>query len=441
MVSQAQASINFDVSIVIPVRNDADQIKATVGSIVTGNSVSIEFIFVDDASTDQTGEVLRSLLDRVVVGHLVSSENQVGAGVCRNLGMAKAQGDFLLFFDADDLMPAGSLDQLVRAATESQSDIVIGRYAYSASDPLKRGRMSLMDEAIWSYVMAHNGCKALKTDDIVALLEFTNFPWNKLIRRNFALDIGLKFSGTIVHNDIFTHWHLLMSASSVKAIDRNVCIHSRNPKRTRLTDISNERRLQLIDAFEEVESLFAKNLFWRNNYYSSFLRFKLRLFEWVAEIIEPSFREVLLCQFVSSLRHIQLNDHIRLAKNSPSIAAKLAKYKFGNLGEPETSQIRKSDLAVELHALDGCTRNNNPLSTPSRPAALAQSLVKIGVWATIVKILKSKRQLRRIKARRITNWPDEEIDALERKKTDPNSFDEADLVIRYEALYLKEERS
>jgi glycosyltransferase involved in cell wall biosynthesis len=91
-------------SIIIPVYNRVSLIDRTLASILDqdlsqGLIRDLEIIVVDDGSTDGTREKLEKYGDRLKI---LQQANQ-GPGAARNLGIAKATGDYILFLDSDDL--------------------------------------------------------------------------------------------------------------------------------------------------------------------------------------------------------------------------------------------------------------------------------------------------------------------------------------------------
>jgi glycosyltransferase involved in cell wall biosynthesis len=87
------------VSVVIPVYNAEPFLRETLDSVLAQDYEPFEVIVVDDGSTDGSGAIARSYPE---VRYLLQ-ENQ-GPAVARNAGIAAARGEFLAFFDADDVM-------------------------------------------------------------------------------------------------------------------------------------------------------------------------------------------------------------------------------------------------------------------------------------------------------------------------------------------------
>jgi len=105
------------ISIVVPAFNAAATIRESIASALNQTHRKIEVIVVDDGSEDQTGDVVASL---VRSDARISYFHQANAGVAaaRNLGIAKAQGDFVATLDADDLWyPTKLTRQLERFQT------------------------------------------------------------------------------------------------------------------------------------------------------------------------------------------------------------------------------------------------------------------------------------------------------------------------------------
>ena len=99
----------LDISIVIPARNAAATIDATLRSLVPDRDLIGEILLVDDGSEDQTTAVSIQSAREYELPLEVLSMRLGSAGAARNAGMARAKGKFLFFLDADDEVIAGGL--------------------------------------------------------------------------------------------------------------------------------------------------------------------------------------------------------------------------------------------------------------------------------------------------------------------------------------------
>ena len=100
-----------NVTIVVPTWNCADYLAACLHSLLR-QTVVTEVIVVDDASTDDTKQILGSFTDQITV---VRHASQRGANAARNTGVAAASGDFIAFADADNEYAPRWVEQLLQA--------------------------------------------------------------------------------------------------------------------------------------------------------------------------------------------------------------------------------------------------------------------------------------------------------------------------------------
>ena len=115
-------------SIIIPAYNEAARVGATVEKVlvhVAQRGWDAEVIVVDDGSGDNTAEIIRGLAARNPQLHLLENPGNRGKGYSVRNGMLHAQGELLLFSDADLSSPIAEADKLF-AAIASGTDIAIG---------------------------------------------------------------------------------------------------------------------------------------------------------------------------------------------------------------------------------------------------------------------------------------------------------------------------
>ena len=104
-------------SIVIPTYNRADLIDLTLDSVLAQTFAEFEVLVVDDGSTDHTAAVVRAYTDSRL--HYLPKINEE-RGAARNYGLARAQGEYVLFLDSDDLLHPSHLVTL-HAAIRAQN--------------------------------------------------------------------------------------------------------------------------------------------------------------------------------------------------------------------------------------------------------------------------------------------------------------------------------
>ncbi len=104
-------------SVIMPVYNAEKFLDDALNSIMTQNYQNIEIICLDDASTDSSLDILKSWASRDSRIRIISYTTNQGPGNLRNAGIKIAQGDWLLFSDADDWFENGlfyKLDEIIQ---------------------------------------------------------------------------------------------------------------------------------------------------------------------------------------------------------------------------------------------------------------------------------------------------------------------------------------
>ena len=89
------------VSIIVPAYNAENFIGEAIHSILSQTYSSFEVFVVNDGSLDRTEEIVRSFPDKRIT---IIRQTNAGVSAARNTGLKHIQGEFICFFDADDLM-------------------------------------------------------------------------------------------------------------------------------------------------------------------------------------------------------------------------------------------------------------------------------------------------------------------------------------------------
>jgi len=133
-------------SVVIPVHNGGEDLRKCLESLMESERVPDELIIVDDASTDGSA-ALAARFGTVVT---CQSPKPIGPARARNVGAARAQGDVLVFLDADVMVHSDTLAAVERHLAQGQDiDALFGSYDDS---PLHRNWVSLYKNLLHHFV-------------------------------------------------------------------------------------------------------------------------------------------------------------------------------------------------------------------------------------------------------------------------------------------------
>lgn len=114
------------ISIIMPAYNAQSTIGNTIRSVLLQSYGHWELIVIDDSSHDDTRRVVAEIGDDRV--RLVENEINVGPGLCRDVGLQLAKGDYIAFLDADDFWERTFLEVYLDACENNNADIAYGSY-------------------------------------------------------------------------------------------------------------------------------------------------------------------------------------------------------------------------------------------------------------------------------------------------------------------------
>lgn len=184
--------MSVDVSVVVPVYNTELYLNQCVDSLLAQTLKNVEFIFVDDGSTDRSLEILREYQQKDPRITILQQKNQF-AGVARNNGMKAATGKYIIFVDSDDFFEPTMLEEAFNCAEVNQAEIVMfdyNLYDQQTKQIEERQFRNIEDDV---FTLQRFGDKFFRYYDAV--------PWNKLFLRSFVMTHQLQFQPIPKYND------------------------------------------------------------------------------------------------------------------------------------------------------------------------------------------------------------------------------------------------
>lgn len=120
------------VSIIIPVYNASKYVEQSVYSVINQTYRNIEVIAVDDGSTDNSYELLKSIKDSRLK---VFKQLNQGACVARNRGIQESTGEYVKFLDADDYLYPDAIERQVEQSSDlAKNEEVFGDFDFVDKD-------------------------------------------------------------------------------------------------------------------------------------------------------------------------------------------------------------------------------------------------------------------------------------------------------------------
>lgn len=209
-------------SLIIPHYNDAPRLERLLHSVPVSRD-DIQVLVVDDCSPDQKAlDAVRSAWPQV---HWLSTPENAGAGVARNVGLDAASGRWLVFADSDDEFLPGAFDTFDRVLRADDELVYFLAEAVQEQD----GSPSVRSDEFNKLVSA---CKLSQGSNKRPLqqLKFHHVvPWAKIYSRAFVSAHHLRFDSVRLSNDLAFNVLAAVQAGKVHAETRSVYRVYRRP--------------------------------------------------------------------------------------------------------------------------------------------------------------------------------------------------------------------
>ena len=194
-----------DISIIVPIYNAEKYIEKCIDSLVDQTKKELEFILVNDGSTDETEKIIKSYKDKRI--KYFKNKNQ-GIGKTRNFGIEKAKGKYILFLDSDDYLDLNTCKTLYEKAEKENSDLVICDF-YKVYEDNKTEEIKLPSFKSTTLKKSPN-----------LLLDINLAPWNKLYKTELIKNNNLTFVENLKYEDAPFVSAALDKANKISKIDK-----------------------------------------------------------------------------------------------------------------------------------------------------------------------------------------------------------------------------
>lgn len=258
------------VSVVVPVYNVEKYIEKCLNSLNNQTLQDIEFIIVNDGSTDGSEQIIKKFLENDSNKFKYVTKENGGLSDARNFGLQYATGDYIAFLDSDDYVDSTIYEKMYNKAQEEQCDFVECDF-------------------IWKYDNKEvKDCGEVYNDKHEMIQKARVVAWNKLIKRDLLLKANATFPKGLRYEDIEFFFELIPYINKVGFVKEFLIYYVQ-----RNSSIANTQDKRNSEIFEIMNNVI--------NYYKS-----NGLYEEYKIDLEYFFTRILLCS--SFFRIVKIKD-------------------------------------------------------------------------------------------------------------------------------------
>ena len=193
------------ISIIVPIYNAEKYIQKCIDSLVNQTKKELEFILVNDGSTDETEKIIKSYKDKRI--KYFKNKNQ-GIGKTRNFGIEKAIGKYIMFLDSDDYLDLTACETLYKIAEKEKSDLVICDFK------------KVYDDGNTEEIKLPSFKPTTLKKSPNLLLDINLAPWNKLYKSELIKKNNLTFVENLKYEDAPFVSIALDKATKISKVDK-----------------------------------------------------------------------------------------------------------------------------------------------------------------------------------------------------------------------------
>ncbi|MFG1953117.1 CDP-glycerol glycerophosphotransferase family protein [Micromonospora sp. NPDC048830] len=232
------------ISFVVPAFRVQAYLRECLDSILGQPFDDVEVIGVDDHSPDGSGDILAGYADRDHRVRAVRLPRNVGLGPARNAGLDLAAGEYVWFVDGDDWLAPDCLPELAARLRATRPDVLLVDHVRVHWDN------RVVGSALAEVFPAPPGPVTFRLRERPEAMRLLHTAWNRLVRRRFLVDLGLRFPPGW-YEDVPFSYPVLMAAERIGVLDR-VCLNYRQRRAGAITRTRGDRHFEVFAQWHRV---------------------------------------------------------------------------------------------------------------------------------------------------------------------------------------------
>lgn len=200
---------NILLSIIIPIFNGERTIIKLLENILSISPEYVEFIIVNDGSTDKTHILIESFfteknIDRNIYKYYQFNDNK-GVSAARNFGITKVKGNYIGFIDSDDIITNDYFNYIIPAIKEDEFDIISFNFIYNNEVMLPSNNTNLIEPVF-----------------DICYWQLVSRVYKRNLWKNVYLEIGRHYE------DLILLPYIYLKAKKIKHIPEALYIYNKN---------------------------------------------------------------------------------------------------------------------------------------------------------------------------------------------------------------------
>lgn len=249
----------------MPVYNTEDYISKGLDSLINQTYTNIEILCIDDCSTDNSANIIKDYLNRDSRIKLFSTPQKSSPSAARNIGLANANGEYLMFCDSDDTYEETMCETMLKTIIEKDVELVTCK-ANIENEIIDKGlELCINSNPEGKYILKNELKQSINV-----------FLWNKIFKKSIVDKYKIKFPDVFIAEDnAFTMKYVSVIKNYFGLEDclYNYIIRKKSLTQSLAKEKAGKRKFDKLKVIEDFYDFLVKyNLFKEEEIY-----FKLRI--------------------------------------------------------------------------------------------------------------------------------------------------------------------
>lgn len=255
------------ISIILPVYNGEKYIKNAIESVLAQTLTDFELIVINDGSTDSTLSVINRFKDKRI--KIITQENQ-GPGASRNNALKIAEGDYIMFLDADDWFKTDAFETAYAEITKYDADLTFFQMinyddTTQKTYPNDWFELKQFDESFEKRTFHPSETPGSIFDLSVGVCQ-------KIYSHEFLKRINAKFPEGIFFEDMPFFYYVYLKAERISIIKEHLYFRRKHDES--ITHVVDAKFLDTVAAGQKLIDIFIENE-WYDMYLYDLLAYKI----------------------------------------------------------------------------------------------------------------------------------------------------------------------